>query len=321
MIQIRNFHPELFQGSLTRKHYFEGWYFKHVSADLNQVWAFIPGIALHPENRHAFIQIIDGMNGKTDYLEYPLDHFSWGKNAFWVQIGRSRFSREEIELDIDHSGRRIRGKLMYQNPTPYPSRLWAPGIMGWYSFVPKMECYHGVISINHGLEGSLEIDGQSIDFSNGKGYIEKDWGRSFPECWIWLQSNSFQDPSQSLFFSVAKIPWLGRFFIGFIAFFHHNNTLYRFSTYNQSKITSVRRTRNELQIVMENRDHILDITVLQKVSGILRAPLKGDMSRLIKESIDSEIKLTLTHKKTGHVLRAESPRAGLEIIEEIFRYL
>ena len=32
--------PELFQGSLDKKNYFEGWYFKHVTADGAHTIAF-----------------------------------------------------------------------------------------------------------------------------------------------------------------------------------------------------------------------------------------------------------------------------------------
>jgi hypothetical protein len=67
--------------------------------------------------------------------------------------------------------------------------------MGWYSYVPFMECYHGLISIDHKLQGSLQINGQEIDFTEGKGYAEKDWGTSFPEGYVWMQSNHFAEGS------------------------------------------------------------------------------------------------------------------------------
>ena len=35
----------------------------------------------------------------------------------------------------------------------YPGTIFSPGIMGWYSFVPFMECKHGIVSINHDLTG------------------------------------------------------------------------------------------------------------------------------------------------------------------------
>ena len=35
--------------------------------------------------------------------------------------------------------------------------------MGWYSFVPHMECKHGIVSVNHDLKGNININGKSID--------------------------------------------------------------------------------------------------------------------------------------------------------------
>ena len=55
-----------------------------------------------------------------------------------------------------------------------------PGVMGPFSFVPFMECYHGVVNIDHKISGSLMINNEEIDFTDGYGYIEKDWGKSFP---------------------------------------------------------------------------------------------------------------------------------------------
>lgn len=45
--------------------------------------------------------------------------------------------------------------------------------MGPFAFVPFMECYHGIVSMDHIIQGELEIDGATVDFSNGRGYMEK----------------------------------------------------------------------------------------------------------------------------------------------------
>lgn len=76
---LRFMHPEIFQGDLRKKNYFEGWYFKHVSKDLNHVCSIIPGISLTGKSSHAFIQVIDGITGITDYITYPLEQFTWEK--------------------------------------------------------------------------------------------------------------------------------------------------------------------------------------------------------------------------------------------------
>jgi hypothetical protein len=51
--------------------------------------------------------------------------------------------------------------------------------MGPYAFVPFMECYHGILSMDHKINGQLIIHDEIIDFTGGKGYMEKDWGQSF----------------------------------------------------------------------------------------------------------------------------------------------
>ena len=50
----------------------------------------------------------------------------------------------------------------------------SPGIMGPYSFIPFMECYHGILSMNHKILGSLKYNDENISFNGGKCYMEKD---------------------------------------------------------------------------------------------------------------------------------------------------
>ncbi|MEZ4893124.1 MAG: tocopherol cyclase family protein [Saprospiraceae bacterium] len=38
----------------------------------------------------------------------------------------------------------------------------------------------------------LTINGEELDFTGGKGYMEKDWGRSFPSAYFWMQTNHFR---------------------------------------------------------------------------------------------------------------------------------
>lgn len=317
---LRILKPEVFQGSLKRKRYFEGWYFKQVSEDLSNSYAFIPGISLNQKDKHAFIQVINGMTGKTDYISYPLDSFHFKSRELNVRVGQSVFTDKFIDLNIEKDDVQIKGRLEYSNLSKYPSSILAPGIMGWYSYVPFMECYHGVVSANHSVNGSLLINNHPLHFTGGKGYIEKDWGRSFPESWIWMQSNSFEHHDQSIFLSIAKIPWLGKFFIGFIAFVYRDGEFIRFTTYNGSKLTRVKKQVGGLRVALTSPLYDLEIDILLHQAGELVAPVRGEMNRMIKESIDSEVRFMLKNKKTGQSIEDHSLRAGLEIIEGIFNY-
>jgi len=320
-MNLKIYNPEVFQGNLKKKNYFEGWYFKHVSGDMNHVYSFIPGVSLTRENPHAFIQVINGITGKTEYITYPLDDFSWDKGKLIVRVGKSVFTENGIDLNIDDGNLKVTGHLEYSKQVPYPKSLFSPGIMGWYSFIPFMECKHGIVSVNHDIKGLISVNNESIDFTGGKGYIEKDWGTSFPEAWIWIQANSFSNRNSSLTFSVAKIPWLGKFFIGFIAFLYYNNRFYLYSTYNRSAITELNHNDKSINITMKNHDSVLKISAVKNTFGELIAPVAGDMSRRIKESIDSEVKLSLYDKEMKLIYQDSSNRAGLEVIEKIFDYL
>ncbi len=98
---MKVFKTEVFQGHLNKKNYFEGWYFKNVSDDNGNVYAFIPGISLANGYSHAFIQIINGITGDTHYITYDVKDFKWEKDSVWVQIGASTFTDKYIDINID----------------------------------------------------------------------------------------------------------------------------------------------------------------------------------------------------------------------------
>jgi hypothetical protein len=318
---MRLYNPEVFQGSLRRKNYFEGWYFKQVTGDLSDTVAIIPGISTVKNDPHSFIQVMNGSTGFTDYIRYPLEDFRWKINNFFVKIGSSTFSRSGITLNIKSDNTSLSGKINFRNVINYPKRIFSPGIMGWYSFVPFMECNHGIVSANHGLTGRISLNKSILIFDGGKGYIEKDWGVSFPEAWIWVQSNNFNDHDTSFMVSIAKIPWLGRFFIGLISFLYLNKKFYLFSTYNRSVFSDISNNKDTLHVTLKNDMHKLKITVIKNSFCDLKAPASGEMSRRIKESIDSELKLQMFDRQDILVYEGTGKNVGLEIIEKIFHYI
>ena len=169
----------MFQGHLKKKNYFEGWFLKHCSTDQGKVISVIPGIALNSTDSHAFIQIIDGISGQTHYIPYPMETFQWDRRNFKIQVGHSSFSLEGISLNIKHESMELTGEVDYINPVRYPGTLLSPGIMGWYSYVPFMECYHGIVSANHNLSGKLTFNRREIVFSGEKDILKKTGGHPF----------------------------------------------------------------------------------------------------------------------------------------------
>ncbi len=314
------FRPWAFQGSLSRRNYFEGWYFKHVSADKQQVWSFIPGISISSGGRHSFIQVLNGMTAESQVYEYAVEDFFASGKELNVQIEKSRFSKEGIRLELKNSSRKISGDLSYSHMEEYPSSVSKPGIMGWYSFVPFMECKHGVVSMYHKLSGGLHINETFVDFKDGTGYIEKDWGTSFPESWVWLHCNTFDSSHTSFTFSVAKIPWLGSYFIGFISYLKLEDRFINLSTWSNARIEKLSYSGKVLHVRLSNKKYRLEIEALNKQAGLLKAPELGSMTRIIKESVDATVELKLSDPSGNILFHDKGSRAGMELIDKILEY-
>lgn len=310
---MKLFYPALFQGEKFLKKgskYFEGWYFKIITENLESI-AFIPGISISKDEKYAFIQVIFGNTGKSEYIKYPLESFKYSKNKFEISIGNNYFSEFFMKFDITELN--IKGEIFFTNNSYIKTALFSPGIMGPFSFVPFMECSHGLILMNSFTEGVLNINNNPVDFGGGKAYVEKDWGRSFPEKWIWLQGNKFSDKNSSFVFSIAKIPWLGSSFVGFFSVLIVDNKEYRFATYKNSKIDELIVSKKSIKIELRNFNIKLEISVNINNQGVLVAPSLGKMDRKIYESIDSVINIKLLDKSLL-IYEDQSLACGCEIV-------
>jgi len=306
--------PDHYQGWGRTHRYFEGWYFKVVSPDEQHAMAFIPGISMGEDGQqHAFIQVMDGKACKAEYHRFDIREFRPSAHSFEIWIGNNYFSAEKMILDLPE----ISGEIRFKNPNPWPKMLGAPGIMGWYSFVPFMECNHGIVSLHHELEGELQLKtsslpNQPVRFTDGKGYIEKDWGRSFPRAYVWMQSNHFDTCDRaSVMASAAHIPWLGSHFIGFISGMWLEGKLFKFATYTGAR-KSLRIQDEEVELIFKNPKTELRILAKQAAGTALFSPLSGEMKGKIQESLQATLQVELL--ENGHrIFEGNGRNSGLEV--------
>ena len=305
--------PAGFIRGLQKRPYFEGWYYKNVSST-GDVVACIPGVSFQEQgDNHGFIQLINGWNSRTDFFRYPIDECMFSDRDLDLRIGTSHFTENEMHLHIEQDGRSVRGDITFREKVRLQTSFLSPGIMGWYTFAPFMECYHGVVSLDHRLSGSLAIDDRSIDFAGGRGYIEKDWGTSFPSSWIWLQSNNFSSEGSSFMLSVARIPWIKSSFTGFLCVVYTRGREYRFATYTGAKIEDLHVEGGNARVRISDGRYQLTVRAEQGAPAGLKAPVNGGMDRIISESITSKMHVNL--KTTGGrlIIDEVGEHAGMEI--------
>lgn len=299
----RLYYPEFYQGPHRAKPYFEGWYYKFVFRERSL--AVIPGISWAPKDPHCFVQWLDGPTGASHYHRFPVDSFAYDTRRFGVSVGQCQFSRQEAHIALPT----LTAELRMGDGFGWPSRLFSPGSMGPYSLVPAMECNHAILVMDAPAAGS--IDG--IDVGEGRFYAEKDWGRSFPQGWVWAQSNSFDEAGTSISCSIARVPFARSAFAGFIIGFLHNDRLYRFASYTGARVQRLEIEERSVQITVADRRTTVHLRCGRERGASLAAPVDGAMDGRISETLRAHVHVRCEDRGLK-VFDGEGRSAGLEVV-------
>lgn len=273
--------------------YFCGWYFRCQSDA--QTLAVIPAIHRTKGEESASVQII------TDAASWnvPFPWSAFRETGSGVVIGRNRFEKRGIYLNLDTPEVTASGSLRFGPFTPLPY-----DIMGPFRFVPFLECRHSVFSMRHTVSGELQINGVPYAFDPGVGYLEGDRGHSFPREYAWTQC-SFSDGA--LVLAVADVP-LGRYhFTGVIGVVLWQGRAYRLATYLGAKAVYLRGG----ELVIEQGSSRLTVKLLEQSGHPLCAPTCGAMSRTIHEHASCRVfyRFQQNHQT---LFELEAPNAAFE---------
>jgi len=351
---LLKFQPDKFQGANKKKQYFEGWYYKFVTpltnnhttaADASPMsMAVVPGIFYgntpNSNESHAFVFVT--LNGERQhYYRFHTSEFTHalGSDDYYIQVGNNRFTHTGVSLDLrprehDDAELVLQGQLTFASPNPWPISLMQLGAMGPVGWLPGLECTHGVLSFDHILHGSLTLTHSSLEdevekvsssiisFDNGRGYTEKDFGKSFPSLWVWIQSNSFpQNTGTSLFVSIARLPLFGMELPGFTAAIWHNGTLIPFATWSGAKFEDIRISEEEVYIAMRSsrsrrRGYRVEITVDRRnvPEVLLYAPVNfTKMAPFVWEALQARVHMRLFNSHGDVLVDDVGEYAGLEV--------
>ena len=183
--------------------------------------------------------------------------------------------------------------------------------------MPFMECYHGILSMDHSISGELIYNDKIIDFNGGRGYTEKDWGKNFPTGWIWVQANHFNRTKVSISASIARVPFFGTEFAGFIIGLLFENKFYRFTTYRSAKIVSLDYDGSVIKWLVKQKDLTLEIIIeIGSNAGILFAPDDDDMIKKVPEYLNSRVSIKLT-ESSRIIIEDKSPLAANELVGDL----
>lgn len=266
------------------ENYFCGWYFKAQSE--SKTIAVIAAYHITRGQPSCSVQIITDTAAYN--ATYPFEEYKNLRGGRCICIGKSRFTRQGIKLDIKTDELFVKGLLRFGEWTPI-----SYDIMGPFALVPFMECRHTVLSMKHTVNGRITLNGEVFEFKNAVGYTEGDRGRSFPSVYAWTQCN-FE--GGSLMFSAADIPILGLHFTGIIGVIMIGKKQHRIATYLGARPLSIK----DGSITVRQGSYTFTATLIKKDARPLNAPVSGSMTRIIHESAACTASYRLT--KNGRTL-------------------
>jgi hypothetical protein len=148
--------------------------------------------------------------------------------------------------------------------------------------------------------GKLNIDGKDIDFTGGKLYVEKNWGKAFPYSYIWVQGNSFENITGAVTCSIGHIPLPAplKSFTGFLIGLYVKDRFYKFTTINKSKL-SISYEKNKIILETENKRYWLKIEAFYEEASFMNlyAPYGENMVPMARETLSGELRVELYDKR------------------------
>lgn len=249
----------------------------------------------HQKGKNTLCLIV-GKSGTEKFIQVITETFS-------VKLPYTEgnyFSPKGIKLNICTPELKLTGKICYKELMPIRY-----DIMGPFCFLP-MECRHGIVSMSHSLQGTVMLNGKKINFTGGKGYIEKDSGRSFPSSYAWIQANHFKEDC-SVMAAVAVIPFCGMRFRGCICVIRYGGREYRLATYLGVRVLCC----TEEKILLKQGRYRLAIRIHSKNSRRLSAPENGRMTRTILEAAACPAEF-LFYKGKRQIFHLHTHRASFE---------
>jgi tocopherol cyclase len=185
---------------------------------------------------------------------------------------------------------------------------------GLLSFLPIFEPGWQIL-MAHGLAtGWIEWHGERHNFSNAPAYSEKNWGRSFPQKWFWLNCNSFEDTvglaitagggRRKVLWSTEEVAMIG---------IHYRDRFYEFVPWN-SQIYWQIQPWGEWRMQATNPDFKIELIGTTDLAGtMVNTPTERGMVMCCRDTLKGRLSIELSTRKGDRIITASSINAGLEV--------
>lgn len=324
--------------------FFEGWYFRLTLPETRQTFAFMYSIEdpvggqphsggtaqiLGPEDSYFCRTFPDPQKFWAWPEGLGLGHWR-GDSPSQPRLLSSTEFKDQVAEGYQVTATWHQG---YLNDPVFGTVAWeyhTDPVYGWGSSGQPQQSTAGLLSslqifepgwqilMAHGLStGWLEWQGQRHEFVSAPAYSEKNWGRSFPQKWFWLNCNAFEGlPDLALTAGGGRRQVLGWMESVAMVGVHHGGKFYEFVPWN-ARVTWHMAPWGYWYMRCESLDYAVEVIGTTDLPGIsLRAPTHEGMAHCCRDTALGDLTLKLWQRRGGDrdlILAATSTQAGLEI--------
>jgi len=319
--------------------FFEGWYFRITLPKINESFAFMYSIEdpLNIFTHSGGAAQILGIG--EQYIRCPFPNVS----KFWAAknyLGLGHWGETNLDippqlLPVEKFDQQIKQgyqvtATLHQGTLPAQDCRWCyqtvpiyswgqpqqlqQATAGWLSFLPIFEPGWQVL-MAHGLAtGWIEWQGKRYEFSNAPAYSEKNWGRSFPEKWFWINCNSFNE-TVGLAITAGggkrKVLWMTEE-VAMIGI-HYRDQFYEFVPWN-AQISWQIQPWGEWRMQAINQDFKIELTGTTDLAGtMVSTPTEQGLVMCCRDTLKGQLTIDLRTRQGDLIVTASSNHAGLEV--------
>lgn len=318
----------------SEQRFFEGWYYRVALPDCGQGFGFMYSIddPIGGKSHSGGAAQILGVNDEYLYRTFPdvntfQAHHSQLALSHW---GRSRFSTESQRIREGYQATatlnrgyicdRATQQFCQWHYTIEPIDGWGnrnspqKATAGWLSFLPVFDPGWQVLMAHGWATGWINWAGKQYEFSRVPAYSEKNWGRSFPKKWFWLNCNSFRKEADLSLTAAGGIRDIFGFSeaVGLIGL-HYQGKLYQFTRENSQLSWHIQPWGN-WKMQAHNQDFIISLLgTTEQTGNYVRVPTVNGLQFNCRDTLQGNIVLELRQQSGKLVLKASSDLGGLEV--------
>jgi tocopherol cyclase len=321
--------------------FFEGWYFRLSLPAINDSFAFMYSIEdpasgsqstsavqiLAPGDQHSARTFphAQGFWASTDYL--GLRH--WSKHNFVTTpqlLSASDFEQRVSEGYqatatlhqgvLNMPGHETPCRWCYRTVPVYgwgDAAGWQQSTAGWLSALPIFEPGWQILMAQGLATGWIEYQGDRYEFTDAPAYSEKNWGRSFPQKWFWINCNYFADePELAITAGGGRRSVLGRMEEVAMIGIHYQGQFYEFVPWN-AQIHWQIDPWGKWQLQATNPNFTIELVGTTDLPGtMVQVPTVNGLASCCRDTTRGLLSVILRDRQGEVIVSANSLLAGLE---------